>query len=81
MILMTKAHAGNVACTESKGKKYYTIDLLQDGSKVETLSCVETLAGKVERFKKYTFSVKYQKQEYQGKVYSQIMVVDATPTN
>lgn len=77
MILATKGYAGNTTVRESNGKKYCTVDIFQDGSKVETLNCDVSVVGKIERFKMYSFSVKYEKQEYQGKVYSQILVVDA----
>lgn len=65
---------------ESKdGKtKYYRINLDQDGE-IVTFECTEDVAKKVQKYKPYQFQGIYSKNEYEGRVYSRLSVVDIFP--
>lgn len=82
MLLIGKGFAGSpVSKTGKDGREFYTVDIFQQGQKVETLACSKDVYQKVEMFKEYRFTVEYAKQEFNGKVFSSFRVVDAVPTS
>ena len=60
------------------GKSYYHINFDQDGE-VCTFDCLEEVSKTVEKYKPYHFTGSYVKGEYNGRAYSRIGVVSATP--
>lgn len=61
---------------ESKGKEYFRINLDQDGE-IVTLECSPDVAGCVEKYKSYHLTGLYSKGEYEGRVFSRMVVVGA----
>lgn len=65
---------------ESNKKKYYRVNVDQDGE-IVTLECDENAVPKIEKYKPYHFLGVYSKGEYEGRVFSRMTVLDALPAD
>lgn len=63
---------------ESNKKKYYRVNVDQDGE-IVTLECHEDAVSKIEKYKPYHFQGEYTKGEYENRVFSRMMVLDVMP--
>lgn len=82
MLFISKGYCGSTSTgTRKNGTRYYTVDIMQEGSKTETFSCTEDVYSKVEMFKLYEFSLEYLTGSYQGNSFVRYSVIDAVPTS
>ena len=63
---------------ESKGNKYYSVNLDQDGE-IVTFSCTEEVVKQIagNRYKPHILTGQYSKGEYDNRVYTRMGVVGA----
>ena len=59
---------------ESKGKEYFHLNLDQDGE-IVTLQCDPEVAKVVQKYKPYHLTGLYSRSEYEGRVYTRMVVV------
>lgn len=65
---------------ESNKKKYYRVNVDQDGE-IMTLECLESAVPKIGKYKPYHFLGEYTKGEYENRVFSRMTVLDAVPVD
>lgn len=80
MKFLFDAVAISVQERESNKKKYYRINVDQDGE-IITLECDENVAGKIKKYSSYHFHGVYVRGEYEGRVFTRMSVVDAHPVS